>query len=511
MKARYARVSAASLALLSVAGLARAGTLDERIFEGRAPGERVSVLVVLRRQADLSAAERIEDAAERRRFVVEALAAEADATQAPLRERLLFEGRRFRAFYVVNMLEVEADRDLASELAARSDVARVAANRPFSRPSLPRAQPEVSRRLAAVEPNVVKIRAPDVWAHGATGQGIVVGDADTGVVWDHPALKPHYRGWNGASVSHDYSWHDAIHDAHAGNPCGSDAPAPCDDDGHGTSTASLAVGDDGAGNQVGVAPGARFISCRNMDQGAGTPARYTECFEWFLAPTDSSGHNPRPDLGAHVINNSWGCPLSEGCTDPLVLQAVVENVRAAGLFVAVAAGNEGSATDCSRVGVPAIYEASFAVGATSLSDDIAGFSSRGPVTADGSNRLKPDLCAPGVALRAATIPSGFGGGFSGTSGSTPMVAGAVALLWSAVPALLGQPVASADILRQSAVPLLSSQDCVPYPGGAVPNAVFGWGRLDIEAAVEMAAPITAREKPSRVSGRPGPVRLVPRS
>jgi serine protease AprX len=486
------------------------GTLDPRIFEGRAAGERVSVLVVLRQRADLSAAEGIEDPAEKRRFVVDALAAQAEASQRSLRARLESEGRRFRAFYVVNMLEVEADRDLASELAVRGDVARVVPNRPFSRSAPPRAEPEASRQLAAVEPNVVKIRAPDVWAHGATGQGIVVGDADTGVVWDHPALKPHYRGWNGSSVSHDYSWHDAIHDAHAGNPCGSDAPAPCDDDGHGTSTASLAVGDDGAGNQVGVAPGSKFISCRNMDQGTGTPARYTECFEWFLAPTDSSGQNPRPDLGAHVINNSWGCPVSEGCTQPDVLQAVVENVRAAGVFVAVAASNDGPA--CATLDVPAYYDASFTVGATTLSDTIAGFSSRGPVTADGSNRLKPDLCAPGVGLRVATKPSGFGGGFSGTSGSTPMVAGAVALLWSAVPALLGQPVASADFLRQTAVPLtLPGADCFGYSGSVVPNAVFGWGRLDIEAAVELAAPLTAREKPAKVHGRSLPPRLAPRS
>lgn len=489
-------------------GSARGGALDERIFEDKAPGETVSVLVVLREQADLSAAETIADPAEKRRFVVEALRSQAEASQGPLRWRLLVEGRRFRPFYVVNMLEVEADAHLASELAARADVARVAPNRPFSRPALPRSEPEAVPRAAAIEQNVSKVRAPDVWAHGATGQGIIVGDADTGVVWDHAALKAHYRGWSGTSVSHDYNWHDAIHDAHVGNPCGSDAPAPCDDSGHGTSTASLAVGDDGAGNQVGVAPGAKFIACRNMDQGAGTPARYTECFEWFLAPTDSRGQNPRPDLGAHVINNSWGCPDSEGCTDPEVLQAVVENVRAAGVFVAVAASNGGSA--CSTLDVPAYYEASFTVGATDLQDNIAGFSSRGPVTADGSNRLKPDLCAPGVGLRVAAIPSGFNGGFSGTSGSTPMVAGAVALLWSAVPALTGQPLASADILRHSAVPLVSAQDCGSYPGASVPNAVFGWGRLDIEAAVEKAAPLTAREEPARVHTRPVPPRLSPR-
>ena len=61
---------------------------------------------------------------------------------------------------------------------------------------------------------------------------------------------------------------------------------PCDDQRHGTHTTGTTVGDDGAGNQVGVAPGAKWIGCRNMDQGNGRPATYTECFQFFIAPTD---------------------------------------------------------------------------------------------------------------------------------------------------------------------------------------------------------------------------------
>jgi subtilisin family serine protease len=493
-----------------MASAAAAGTLDERVFAGKAVGERASVLVVLRAQADLSAAQGIPDPAQRRWFVFEALQAQAEVSQGALRERLERAGVRYRAFYLVNMLELEADRELAEELAAREDVALIAANRAAAFVSAPVVAEERAAAAAGVEQNVVKIRASEVWARGFTGQGLVVGSADTGVTWDHPALKSHYRGWNGTTASHEYNWHDSIHNARVGNPCGSDSTIPCDDDSHGTATTSLMVGDDGAGNQVGVAPGARFIGCRNMDRGDGTPARYTECFEWFLAPTDRNGQNPRPDLGAHVINNSWGCPASEGCTEPDILQAVVENVRAAGVFVAVAASNDGPA--CATLDVPAYYEASFTVGATTISDTIASFSSRGPVTADGSNRLKPDICAPGVSLRVAAPPAGYTGGFSGTSGATPMVAGAVALLWSAAPALQGHPVETADLLRRTAVPLTSLQDCGGYAGAAVPNAVFGWGRIDIEAAVEAAASVVVRPHiaaPGR--HRPAPPRLLPRT
>ncbi|HTD53405.1 MAG TPA: S8 family serine peptidase, partial [Thermoanaerobaculia bacterium] len=483
--------------------------LDARIFPGKAAPEKVSFLVLMKEQADLSGADRLTDRAQKRRFVFEALRSQADRTQADLRMRLNRAAVRHQPFYIANMLEVEGDLSLAEELASREDVSVVAPNTAFrAKPLPPQIQPAPLDAgiagTATVEANIALIGAPQVWARGFTGQGIVIGMADTGFTWTHPALKPHYRGFDGMNVSHDYNWHDAIHDARMGNPCGSNAPAPCDDDSHGTATASLAVGDDGAGNQIGAAPGARFIGCRNMDEGDGTPARYTECFQFFLAPTDHTGANPRPDLGADVISNSWGCPASEGCTDPNILKTIVENVRAAGVFVVVAASNDGPL--CATIDIPGLYEAVFSVGATTNADVIADFSSRGPVTADGSNRLKPDLCAPGVNLRVANLTVGYDPGFSGTSGSTPEVAGAVALLWSAAPHLIGQISATADVLRGSASPLTSSQDCSPFPGNLIPNAVFGYGRIDVAAAVDSEA-LVAREAPLKPTGR-GQVRVV---
>ena len=89
--------------------------------------------------------------------------------------------------------------------------------------------------------------------------------ADTGVRWTHNALKPHYRGWDGVTANHDFNWHDSIHDG-VGNPCGNDSPVPCDDFFHGSHTTGTAIGDDGAGNQIGMAPGAKWIACRNMDR-----------------------------------------------------------------------------------------------------------------------------------------------------------------------------------------------------------------------------------------------------
>ena len=215
-----------------------------------------------------------------------------------------------------------------------------------------------------------------------------------GVRWTHNALKPHYRGWDGVNANHNYNWHDSIHDS-VGNPCGNDSPFPCDDFFHGSHTTGTAIGDDGMGNQIGMAPGAKWIGCRNMDQGNGTPARYIECMQFFLAPYPI---NCTPDQGdptkaPDITINSWGCPPSEGCTVGNELQAAVEAQAAAGIQMVVAAGNSGSG--CSTVSdPPSFYEASYTAGAlVTGTDTIASFSSRGPVTrtaATGINRtLRP--------------------------------------------------------------------------------------------------------------------------
>src|SRR5207253_7651646 len=253
------------------------------------------------------------------------------------------------------------------------------------------------------------------------------------------------------------NWHDSIHDS-VGNPCGNDSPFPCADFFHGTHTTGTAIGDDGMGNQIGMAPGAKWIGCRNMDVGNGTPARYIECMQFFLAPYPV-GSNPSqgdPTKAPDITINSWGCPASEGCSVD-TLQAAVEAQRDAGIQMVVAAGNSGSA--CSTVtDPPSLYAASYTVGALNTgTDTIAGFSSRGPVTADGSNRIKPDITAPGTGTRSATNSSDSAyTTFSGTSMATPHISGAMALLWSAHPQLKHQLDASRTALTNTAVLLSSS-------------------------------------------------------
>lgn len=440
-------------------------------------------LVILTAQADLSRAAERATKAEKGAYVYRTLRQTALVSQKSLKAWLDERGLSYRVFYSVNALLVRGDQTLALELAARPDVLRLEANPVISNP-LPQPEPPSARagEAAAVEPGLQYVNADAVWALGFTGQGVVIGGQDTGYQWDHPALKNQYRGWNGATADHNYNWHDAIHTANA--DCPADSPEPCDDVGHGTHTIGTAAGSDGGANRIGMAPGATWIGCRNMDDGNGTPTTYLECFDFFLAPYPLGG-NPQTDgnpaLAPDVTVNSWSCPKSEGC-DWDTLQAAVAAQRAAGIMTVVAATNLYHGTCSTIVDPPAVYDDAYTVGALNTDSDVlAGFSSVGPVTVDGSGRTKPDIAAPGTGTRSA-YPGDSYTWMGGTSMATPHVAGAVALLWSAVPTLTNNIAATEAYLNAAAVPIASTA----CGSAGLPNNYFGYGRLDILAAVEQA-------------------------
>jgi len=474
-----------AMLLSSFAPPAPAAKIDGRLQEILQAEGTASFLVILDARADLSVAAGLPTKAEKGRAVRDALWQTAQASQVGLRAWLDARGVPYRSFYIVNAILVEGDAALARTIAARPEVNRLAANPKIKNrmPTPAPFRPADLFRTAGIEPGVSYINAPAVWAMDFTGQGIVIGGQDTGYDWTHPAVKNQYRGWNGTSANHDYNWHDSIHsNTHGTNPCGTDSPVPCDDQGHGTHTIGTAVGDDGAGNQIGVAPGAKWIGCRNMDNGWGTPATYLECFEFFLAPYPVNGTpaGGDPSLAPDVTTNSWTCPPAEGC-DWATLQSAVEAQRAAGIMTVVAAGNAGPSCS-SIVDPPAIYDAAYTVGALNTgTDTLASFSSRGPVTVDGSNRPKPDITAPGTSTRSS-YPGGGYASLSGTSMATPHVAGAVALLWSAVPTLTNKIDATEAYLNAGAH-AIASTEC---GSSGVPNNLFGNGRLDVAQSLARA-------------------------
>src|SRR5262245_59869703 len=478
-----------------ISGVAAANKIAPWVMEHTADGEQAEFLVVLSDQADLSQADNFQTKAEKGRYVYDTLLDKAQTTQEPVLQWLRDRSIEHQSFYIVNAILVKGNRQIADALAARPEVARVEGN-PLVHNDLPQPgpidkTPPFLLAPATVEPGINYTHAPQVWALGFTGQNIVIASADTGVRWTHNALKPHYRGWDGVNANHNFNWHDSIHSG--GGVCGPNSPFPCDDFFHGSHTCGTAIGDDGAGNQIGMAPGAKWIGCRNMDQGVGTPARYMECMEFFLAPypLNCTPQQGDPTKAPDITINSWGCPASEGCSAN-TLQAAVEAQAAAGIMMVVAAGNSGSA--CSTVSdPPSLYDASYTAGALSTgTDTIAGFSSRGPVTVDGSGRIKPDICAPGTGTRSATnAGDNLYTTASGTSMATPHIAGAMGLLWCALPSMRHQITASRDALNNSAVHITSTLCGAAGP----PNSVYGWGRVDIAAAVGMPSP-TASPSPT---------------
>ena len=471
--------------------------VSPRIF-----AQTVDVLITFTGSPNWDAMELPVTKADKGWFVYEKLTVLADQSQHEVRRFLEDRGIPYRAFVVTNAIHTDIPEALITEIEAFNGVERIVANAPFEQERVEMSE-AISVRSVTPEWGILHMRVDSVWKLGISGDGVVIGGQDTGYEWQHSSLRDKYRGTDGDTVSHAYNWHDAIHEINPlngdsvlipeNNPCGLDSPIPCDDRGHGTHTMGTMIGSDTA-NLIGVAPDAKWIACRNMERGWGTPATYLECMEWFLAPTDLNNENPDPEMAPHVINNSWSCPEIEGCHPGTfkMMRMAVANLRAAGVVVVVSAGNSGS--ECGSVSTPlAMFSESFTVGAININDTIAGFSSRGPVTVDSSFRMKPNVAAPGVQVRSAWLNNGYRNA-SGTSMAGPHVAGVVALMISANPSLAGQVETIETILENTARPRFTEQECGDVPGSEEFNNTFGHGVVDALAAVEAAMLVSSVEE-----------------
>ncbi len=427
------------------------------------------LFVVLREQADVSQAATLANVEQRRAHVYDTLVSHAVETQGELRAALDRWNVAYTPYYLVNGIEVQGGPLLRAWLQRRPEVERVLYS-PVLRP----APPEGTDPFEVPEPtvlpwNISLIRADEAWqAFGARGAGVVIGQSDSGVQWDHPQLLDSYRG---DAQAHDYNWYDPWFAT----------IEPTDNSGHGTHTLGTVLG-----NLTGVAPDATWYGCANLGRNLGSAPLYLECMQFMLAPFPLDGDPFRdgdPALGANVLNNSWGCPELEGCDADALLPAIAA-LRQAGTFLVVSAGNEGPA--CATVSSPpAIYQQVISVGAVDRFENIAFFSSRGPVEVDGSNRVKPDIMAPGSDVVSA-YPGNSYRSLQGTSMAGPHIAGVVALMWSANPQLVGEISATEEILLNTARPLTATADDCGSQSGTVPNNLQGYGLVDAYAAVEQA-------------------------
>lgn len=449
---------------------------------------QIPILVYMKDVADLNTINTDLTVEEKRQAVYDLLRTIALNSQTSIRSTLDSKGLFYKSFYVTNVIAIDsASPALIQELAARSDVRKVSYNPSIKMDDLQPTIAKIIEDITSIESSLTYVGADKVWSElGVKGQGIVVAGQDTGVQWNHPALVKQYRGSETSEVNHNYNWHDAIHSNAGRNSCGSNVLAPCDDNQHGTHTVGTIVGHDGANNQIGMAPDAKWIACRNMDAGNGTPATYIECFEFFLAPYPLGGNamlDGDVTKAPHVINNSWGCPASEGCEGSEFIP-VLQALETAGIMVVVSAGNDGSG--CRTLGNPAHVSANvLSVGALNHSSGtIASFSSRGPSRLDGG--VGPGVAAPGVNIRSAVPGNSYAQfGWSGTSMAGPHVVGQVALMWSANPKLIGQVEKTRQLVYQTARAKSAATSC-GEPVNAIPNNTYGYGIIDTYAAVKAA-------------------------
>ncbi len=472
-----------------------AQTISQDLLNKFESQETVECIIVMADQLDLYGKTNGMTKDDKANYVYQSLTAHATQSQRMLQLHISSQGIEHQSFFAFNGMQAWMTLEQVEYIVDHFDIAKI----------VPNVQTRVARPIVTdeyiamtrtdAEWGITQIKADTVWEMGFRGAGVIVAGQDTGYDYDNPAILTKYQGYSEDTIIHDYSWHDAIHslnplhgdldDDPANNPCGLDITEPCDDNSHGSHTMGTMIG----GNdtlKIGVAPDAKWIACRNMDRGWGSPVTYTECYEWFLAPTDINGDNPDPTRAPHVINNSWGCPPIEGCNPDnfFMMETVVNNLSAAGTVVVVSAGNDGNI--CGTIGNPsAIFENSFAVGASREDDSKAIFSSIGPVLVDSSFRIKPDIVAPGVNVLSINNQGGFNS-WGGTSMAGPHVAGAVALIISANPDLAGEVDMIKNIIKCTAVTLVDSMQCGDISALDVPNFYYGHGRIDVLAAVEMA-------------------------
>lgn len=386
-------------------------------------------------------------------------------------------------FWLTNSIAARVARPVLAELAQREDVlviqpARAAPIDELIDPAA--ASGETFTAPDRVPWNLEKIGAPAVWREGHRGEGALVAVIDTGVNARHPDLAP--RMWNGGKRFPRHGWDFS-----------SDDGDPMDGQGHGTACAGLV-----AGARTGVAPGARILAIRV----GGVERQFWAGLQFAI------------ERGAHVLSMSMTWKHAHRPNYPGWRRAC-EAILANGLCHANSIGNDGQRLvdnpipfnigtpgNCpppahhSNVPVRGGHASAVACGATDAEDRLAEFSSRGPAAwetgpfrdypfDDGARPglTKPDLCAPGRdvatchwrhALEEDAEPHTT---FSGTSASTPQVAGAMALLVAAALRRHGHPPDPRNV--QAALEVTAH--AIEGQSQLKEND-YGAGRIDVEGA-----------------------------
>ena len=467
------------IVLLVVTAIALAGSIDPNlavVMAGSTDTDLIPVFILAYGQVDRDWVNSATDGMnrdERQQFTVSAMKDIADVAQSGIIAELnTANAENIKSLWLANAVYCEATRATIRVIASRSDVVLIERGAGDEEAGL--IEPVDVRPLNAEERGkgiawgVSKINADDAWALGYEGQGIIVAVIDTGVDYNHIDLKNNM--WHDTAAGYHYGWDFYNNDND-----------PMDDLGHGTHCAGSVAGYGAAGTETGVAPSATIMALRVNYYSGGEPT-WIEAMEFAI------------NNGASVMSMSLGSGQGN-----VSQRTANENALTAGVYHSVAAANDGpgAGTVTSPGDSPPpwfhpdqVYHggqsAVVTVGATDSNDNIAYFSSRGPVTCwsdyTGSTPLiDPDISGPGVDI----VSTQWTGGYttkSGTSMATPHLAGVAALMLSANSNL---SVAQMDSIIET-----TSLDL----GSSGKDNTYGAGRVDAHQAVLAALAMTSTEE-----------------
>lgn len=427
---------------------------------------------------------------ERPKVVITQLQTQAEASQEEILNRLHIEFhndvRNIQPFWIVNVLVLEATAEAISAISQFPQVAIIDIEGARILPHDPiiRSEEESQRSPNGVEPGLVAINAPAMWALGYTGRGRLVYDYDTGVWPTHPAFSERF-------LAHRYPMDQCWYGFFSNTPNGNISD-------HGTHTLGTIAGlVEETNDTIGVAFGSYWIANDFVTSTVEELPPLTDmmgAFQWALNPDgDVNTSDDIPD----VINNSWRWrddPDTVQCAGMVV--SLMNAIEAAGIANVFSGGNSGPGN--TTVNAPQRINTSevntFSVGSVNGNVDfpypISNFSTRGPTQCphNGSISLEihPEVVAPGQNVRSAWGTDEFNS-ISGTSMAAPHVSGAVLLLKEAFPYLSGEDLLWA--LYLTAVDL----------GDAGEDNVFGMGIIDVFAAFQYLAQNNTPINPNEVA------------
>ncbi len=363
-------------------------------------------------------------------------------------------------FWIFNGFHLKATKQIIYELAKRDEVWFICHNGIIKLDAEISPEPDVTGR--APEWNITKIKADSCWIDGYSGSGIIIGHIDTGVLTTHEALTGKWLS--------PY-WRDGVNNQ----------SSPYDDHGHGTHTMGTILGGDGPGpfaNDVGVAYNAQYIPTKAFDSGGSGQYDWIDTCMQYLANLKAGGVDIR------VIGNSWG-----GSGTDLHFWDAVLNWKNLDVFPVFSNGNSGPGSG--TVGSPASYPLSMGVGATTIEDTMASFSSRGPAPNQSPwndpqywyystwNLLKPDVSAPGYNVRSSYNNGGYTS-MNGTSMASPHVTGGTAILLEK----------NSSLTPDQLYEIFYTTCDQPSAGAPYPNNNYGWGRINLYRALQQTPPPT---------------------